>query len=192
MNPPCRGAHKLPLIAAADTSLTHWRGSSIMARGKLTLGQLKGLQAVTAVAAAMAVVVWMPSGAKAMDLTYTAYRTDVGRAGAVVEANDFVRIGEKLAINIRYINETAAAAPAGAVVFSLPEGFHLVGADQVRGLSVSVDGGHAFGALARLTVVRDGQARAASADDVTHLRLVIDHDLPPGSGGEITVLVALR
>lgn len=50
-------------------------------------------------------------------------------------------------------------------------------------LEFSVDGGETFGAPATLTVVEDGESRAAEPRDYTHVRWVMQNELAAGAQG---------
>ena len=58
---------------------------------------------------------------------------------------------------------------------------------------VSVDGGKHYGALSSLTVrAADGNPRAASAADVTHVRWTLSNALQPGQGGTVSFRARLK
>ena len=134
---------------------------------------------------------WMgtAASANAIDLTYAAYRID-GVQSAAVRPGDTIGFGEKLLIKVRYLNGSPVTAPAGFVVFTLPQGCAFVKAEQAKFVEVSVDGGHAFGPLDRLEVRERGRFRAATGADVTHIRLALIHPVASGEGGEIGVIAA--
>ncbi len=50
-------------------------------------------------------------------------------------------------------------------------------------IEFSVDGGVSYAAAADLTVDEDGQSRAATAEDYTHIRFVMQDDLAAGAQG---------
>lgn len=58
---------------------------------------------------------------------------------------------------------------------------------------VSVDGGKHYGALASLSMTgADGKARPAEAADVTHVRWMLNTELPPGDGGKVSFKARLK
>jgi hypothetical protein len=130
-----------------------------------------------------------PAGADPLDLSYTAYRLG-GAHTAAIQSGESVHTGEKFLIKVKYINQATAAAPAGAIILSLPVGCAFVQSRSSNPLAVSVDGGREFGLLDRLQVRRNGAVRAATGEDVTHIRLTLDHAVAPGQGGEISIVAA--
>ena len=50
-------------------------------------------------------------------------------------------------------------------------------------IEFSVDGGVSYAAAEDLTVDKDGQSRAATAEDYTHIRFVMQDDLAAGAQG---------
>lgn len=99
--------------------------------------------------------------------------------------------GDRLIFRTNYTNRSAEAVDNFVVTNPLPSAVSLA-EDSADSIQVSVDGGKAFGMLADLTVTEeDGTSRAAKADDVTHLRWVLDQ-IQPGESGQITFYAIVR
>ncbi len=79
------------------------------------------------------------------------------------ESADNVVITNPIAENLTYI-EGSAFGPGTDIQFS-------------------ADGGATFAAAAELTVTNNGQQRAATVDDYTHVRWVMKNNLEPGAQG---------
>lgn len=79
------------------------------------------------------------------------------------EVADNVVITNPIAENLSYV-DGSAFGPGSSIQFS-------------------VDGGQTFAAAGDLTVTEDGEERAATADDFTHVRWVMQTDLKPGAQG---------
>jgi uncharacterized repeat protein (TIGR01451 family) len=84
--------------------------------------------------------------------------------------------------------ENAGARPAEAVVITNPIPRHMVclTAEEAAStrMTVSVDGGKTFAALAALTIANaDGTTRPATWRDCTHVRWNFDKPLSPGQKG---------
>ena len=157
----------------------------------IKLGEFKRAASTAAgvITATVLVMIATTAQAGALGVSYAAYRLGAPSESAVQEG-DFIRSGEKLLLKIRYMNETATSAPAGSVIFSLPNGCSFLASQTPQTLMVSVDGGHTFGALDRLRVTTAVGSRAATRSDVTHLRMRLDHAVLPGESGEIRIIAA--
>lgn len=91
-------------------------------------------------------------------LIYTVTYTNVGE-----EVMENVVITNPIASQLRYVADSAFAP----------------GAD----IEFSVDGGQQFGDFESLTVLRDGDTKPASLDDLTHIRWTLRAELDPGAQG---------
>lgn len=99
--------------------------------------------------------------------------------------------GERLIFGTRYAN--AGAAPVENFVVSNPVPDAVsVAADISPALTVSVDGGKTWGRLSELQILdADGNARAALAGDISHVRWTIPQ-IAPGQSGELEFPVTVR
>lgn len=100
--------------------------------------------------------------------------------------------GDTIIIRLSYANE--GQTPAGDVVISNPMPDQLVFVEGREGGAplVSVDGGKTYGALASLKVKVDGEARAAVAADVTHVRWAMAAPVAPGQSGAVAFAARLK
>ena len=100
--------------------------------------------------------------------------------------------GDRIVYVLSYRN--TAPRPAERLVITNPlpgEVQYLAPTD--RPPEVSVDGGKQFGALASLKIANsDGTQRAASPQDVTHVRWRFEGAVPPGQSGEVAFYAVLK
>lgn len=83
-------------------------------------------------------------------------------------------------------NISDEAADNVVVTSPVPEHLsYLTGSAFGPGMVIefSVDGGVTFAAPEELTVLEDGESRAATAEDYTHIRFVLQNDLAAGAQG---------
>lgn len=107
-----------------------------------------------------------------------------GKSRIVLSEPKRIVPGDTLIFVVRYQNTSAQAARNFVVTNPLPSAVAYVG-DAGEESEVSVDGGRNWGALGVLKINRaDGSARAATADDVTHIRWKVGQDLPAGQTGK--------
>lgn len=99
--------------------------------------------------------------------------------------------GDRLVFGTDYANSGSEAVTSFTVTNPLPEAVRLA-PDADPALSVSVDGGKTWGALATLTIPNaDGSTRAATHADVTHVRWVLE-SIAPGASGRLTYPAIIR
>lgn len=123
-----------------------------------------------------------------------AVETSVDEAGnpvvKLVEP-DVIVPGDRLIFGTDYANNGAEAVQNFVVTNPLPGAVRLAG-DADADLTVSVDGGTTWGKLSALTVAQeDGTTRAATHDDVTHVRWTLAI-IAPGEGGRLEYPAVIR
>jgi len=94
--------------------------------------------------------------------------------------------GESVVYTTTFTN--VSAEPADNIVITNPIAEDLMYVDGSAfgpGMDIqfSVDGGATFAAAKELTIVEDGEVRSARAEDFTHVRWVMQHDLKVGAQG---------
>lgn len=107
-----------------------------------------------------------------------------GKTRVTLAAPDKVVPGDNLVFVLSYRNRGAEAASAFVVTNPLPAAVRFTSVADSDAV-VSVDGGRSWGALSALRV-RDGAVqRAATADDVTHVRWAFARPIPAGGSGKL-------
>ncbi len=146
----------------------------------LLLGMTSAVQAAAPAAAAAASPVLLVGEVK-LDKTVV----ENGQEKHVLSDPKTVLPGDRLIFTTRYRN--AGAVPVNNFVVTNPlPGPVALDPSHVSGLTVSVDGGKSWGALAALTVP-DGKGgrRPAIASEVTHIRWILPVVAPGASGAVI-------
>ncbi len=111
-------------------------------------------------------------------------RTELVAPGTIVP-------GDRLIFGTDYANNGAEAVTNFNVTNPLPAAVRLA-PDADPALTVSVDGGKSWGKLAELQVAApDGTVRAATHEDVTHVRWVLA-SIAPGEKGRLTYPAIIR
>ena len=114
---------------------------------------------------------------------------DGGEPQLVEPAN--VVPGDTLVFTTRFHNEGAAPVTDFVVINPVAPSLELT-AEAAGQTDVSVDGGKAWGPLAQLTVVDEtGQERAATREDITHLRWTFAQ-IQPGETGRVQFIASVR
>lgn len=99
--------------------------------------------------------------------------------------------GDKLVFGTDYASNAAEAVSNFVVTNPLPAAVRLA-PEADPALTVSVDGGKTFGALAALTITNsDGTTRPAAHADVTHVRWVLA-SIAPGEKGRLSYPAIIR
>jgi len=113
-------------------------------------------------------------------------KTDAaGKQRILLEEPKVVVPGDKLVFVLNYRNAGARAADRFVITNPLPAAVRFADAGDTQPL-VSVDGGHAWGRLANLTItLADGTRRAAQPADVTHIRWAFQKPIPAGASGKL-------
>lgn len=97
--------------------------------------------------------------------------------------------GDAVLYTLSYTNKGAKPAEQVVLTNPVPGDMAFVSAD---GALVSVDGGKQFGAIADLKVTgKDGAMRAATPDDVTHVRWNLAA-IAPGTAGRVMFKARLK
>ena len=99
--------------------------------------------------------------------------------------------GDRLVFGTDYANNGSEAVTNFNVTNPLPAAVRLA-PDADAALTVSVDGGKTWGTLSELQVTApDGTRRAATHEDVTHVRWVLAR-IAPGEKGRLTYPAIIR
>ncbi|MEM7432360.1 MAG: hypothetical protein AAF351_10575 [Pseudomonadota bacterium] len=103
--------------------------------------------------------------------------------------------GERVIYTITF--ENVSDQPAGDVVITNPISDNLIYVDGSAfgpgtDIEFSVDGGQSFAAANELTVDEDGASRAATVDDFTHIRWVMQNELAVGAQGTARFTAQLK
>lgn len=108
-----------------------------------------------------------------------------GAARISLESPGVVTPGDRLVFVLDYRNNGATPATDFVITNPIPESVEYAGTESA-GSVLSVDGGRNWGALDALTV-RDaqGNSRAATFADVTHVRWRFVQPIPAGASGEV-------
>ncbi|MEQ1688330.1 MAG: hypothetical protein ABL874_07135 [Sphingopyxis sp.] len=108
-----------------------------------------------------------------------------GRASVTLEEPRVVVPGDHLVFVLRYRNNGAQPAGAFVVTNPLPAAVAFQGTADTSA-TVSVDGGHSWGALNTLEISNpDGTKRPARSEDVTHIRWAFAEAIPAGQAGRL-------
>jgi uncharacterized repeat protein (TIGR01451 family) len=108
-----------------------------------------------------------------------------GQQRVSLEAPGVVTPGDRLVFVLSYRNNGATPASDFVVTNPIPESVSFDGTESA-GAVYSVDGGRSWGALAALSVANaDGNRRAATPADVTHVQWRLARPIPAGQGGEL-------
>ena len=101
--------------------------------------------------------------------------------GDTLVSPDSVVPGDTLVFQTSYSNRTGETVTDFVVATPVPPSVTLT-MRSAANLDVSVDGGTGWGQLADLTVEEETETRAATADDVTHVRWIIAEMAPDAEG----------
>lgn len=101
--------------------------------------------------------------------------------------------GDRIRFTLQLVNKTDVVAKGLKIVDPLPAEVRFDSTADITGFSVSVDGGKNYGSIESLTVPIEGAApRAASVDDITHLRWILDQPLAAGATKAVTFFGIIR
>lgn len=162
------------------------------------LGMVAGLALVTPLYAAPAVATGAQAPANSVVLSSEAMieRTETGADGkerTVLKAPKDVIVvpGDRVVFTLHYVNKGAEPAAGFRATNPLPAAVQFISVTE-DWADLSVDGGANWGKLADLSVAAktgDGIAtapRAASAEDVTHVRWIFTTPIAPGAQGSVS------
>ena len=104
---------------------------------------------------------------------------------------DVIVPGDRLIFGTSYANNGAEEATNFVITNAVPAAVRLA-PDASAELTVSVDGGESWDKLSALTVTgEDGAARAATGEDVTHIRWTLA-SIAPGASGRVEYPAIIR
>ncbi len=138
--------------------------------------------------------------AQHLDVQTTVHKQDVfvNDAGEeeerLIEA-EVVLPGETVFYTITFTNVSDEVADRVVITNPIAENLvYLDGSAFGAGMDIvfSVDGGETFAAATELTVVENGESRAAKASDFTHVRWVMRNDLAAGAQGTARFAAVLK
>ena len=108
---------------------------------------------------------------------------------------DTITPGDKVGYRITYKNSGTEAASNIVINNPIPEKTEFV-ANSAKGLNsnitYSADGGDNFAVISELTVIENGQARKARAEDITHIRWSLTQSIAPASEGSVEFQVRVQ
>jgi len=130
--------------------------------------------------------------------TIEVVKTEAQADGSVIvsyEPATRVVPGEQLRYTISYSNGTDA--PAEDIVLTMPiedQLTYVEGSAATPDATVlfSADEGVSFRPRGEVTVTIDGETRAATADEITHVSWRFDAPLAPGADGKVSLLAVLK
>jgi uncharacterized repeat protein (TIGR01451 family) len=109
-----------------------------------------------------------------------------GSSRVVREEPKVVTPGDKLVFLLSYRNGGAEPATGFVVTNPIPASVAFSGGES-EGAIVSIDGGKSWGPLASLKIANpDGSQRAATPDDVTHIRWAFAQPIAAGRAGQLS------
>jgi len=118
-----------------------------------------------------------------------------GKEKIVRKKADRVKPGEAVIYTLKFDNRDTAPAEGIVLVMPVPKDVTYV-EGSVAGVPASVtfsaDGGETYVARGRLTVTQNGEARAATNSDITHIRWTLAGPVAPMTGGEVSFRGVLR
>lgn len=127
-----------------------------------------------------------------VELERTATAAD-GAVAITYVRPDVVVPGDRVRITLNFNNRGRAPVTNLKLRNPIPDGLQFDGTSDVAGLSVSVDGGTNWGALADLKLTAaDGTSRAANLADVTHVMWILPEPVAPAARGSVRFFTRVR
>lgn len=112
-----------------------------------------------------------------------------GKEKIVRKKAERVKPGEAVIYTLKFQNKDSAPAEGIVLVMPVPRDVTYV-EGSVTGPTASVtfsaDGGETYVARGRLTVTQNGEARAATNSDITHIKWNLADPVAPMTGGEVS------
>jgi uncharacterized repeat protein (TIGR01451 family) len=106
-----------------------------------------------------------------------------------------VKPGEQVIYTLKFNNAEAKAAEGVVLVMPVPRDVTYV-EGSITGASANVtfsaDGGETYVARGRLTVTQNGEARAATNGDITHIKWTLGVPVAPKGAGEVSFRGVLK
>ena len=119
-----------------------------------------------------------------------------GSISTVRETAEKIVPGERIVYSLNYEND--AAAPANDIVLTMPippEVKFIEGTADAPQTNVtySADGGESFSSRQSVMLIdNSGNIRAASADELTHIRWTVPGPIPAGDSGALSFSASVR
>ena len=111
-----------------------------------------------------------------------------GNAIIAFEKADRVQPGDALLYKLNYTNGTTDTIENAKLVMAVPAEVTYnenSAAGENTSVAFSTDGGQSFSPRGELTVSSDGTVRAASSEDITHIRWTFSGQIAAGQTGEV-------
>ena len=118
-----------------------------------------------------------------------------GTAIVEFERADRVQPGDALVYKLNYTNGTADTIQNAKLVMAVPAEViynENSAAGENTSVAFSTDGGQSFFPRGELTVSSDGAPRAATSDDITHIRWSFSGEIVAGEAGTVTYGAVVR
>jgi len=114
---------------------------------------------------------------------------DAGELSVTYQTAEEVAPGDEIRYVLDYTNEGSDAADNVRLDMPVPAQINLIEGSVEAGaanVSYSIDGGETFSTRGELTITANGQQRAATAEEITHIRWSFAESIAPGTAGTIS------
>ncbi len=111
------------------------------------------------------------------------------------ETAERVQPGDALVYKLNYTNASADTIDNAKLVMAVPDEVTYnenSAAGENTSVAFSTDGGQSFAPRGALTVSSDGDLRAATSEDITHIRWSFSGQIVPGEIGEVRYGAVVR
>jgi uncharacterized repeat protein (TIGR01451 family) len=118
-----------------------------------------------------------------------------GKEKIVRKTADRVKPGETVIYTLKFKNDAAAPAEGVVLVMPVPKDVTFVEgsiAGAPSTVTFSADGGDTYVARGRLTVTQNGEQRAATNGDITHVKWKLAGAIAPKDAGEVSFRGVLK